>query len=133
MVDQSMSDIHESTSCKLGADGEPCDLCRWANESAATQDRVALRADMARDRQYASLTVMRAAIYDVIDSGDQDGQQWALYEHDHVGNFPCWTEDEASHERELFVDAVCARVTTLQAPPFNFDAGLREESKERSI
>jgi hypothetical protein len=51
-----------------------------------------------------------AAIWDVIDHGDQDSQPWIFYPHD--SSFRDWTEEEAKSERSNFVKAV---VTKLEA------------------
>jgi hypothetical protein len=100
----------------------PCDCHQRTDQQTA----VAILNDIAEDGRYTSLSTVRAALFDVIDSGDQDQQPWALYEHDHGGTrFPSWTEDQASHERELFADTVVQRVIQLQSPPHRMDAGLQ--------
>lgn len=160
MVNQSLSDTHESSTCALGPNGQPCPMCALANEyerrSILTgSDKTALLDDVVQrarddlnhgqpltemrasnddsidpevsrrilraidqDQRFASLTVMRAALADVLDAGDPDNLGEWLF---------CKTESDWQTERRaVFIDAVCARITTLQAPPFNFDAGLRE-------
>jgi hypothetical protein len=124
MTNQTMADIHDSTTCALGPGGRPCDMCWWANH-AAKVDKAELLGDIRQDHRYASLSAVRMAIFDVIDSGDRDQQPWALYENDHGEKFLAWTEDQANRERQLFADAVVARIAALQSPPHNLDAGLR--------
>lgn len=64
----------------------------------------------------ADVATIRAAILDVIDTGDQDGQHWFFYENtDGLHN---WTEDNANRDRMNFADAVVARIIQLQQPPF---------------
>lgn len=43
MVNQFMSDIHESSTCQLGPLDGPCDLCAMANEGERKQRQQALR------------------------------------------------------------------------------------------
>lgn len=111
MANQPPSITHDSSTCQ-------CDVCRWANENA-TLDRSELRADLTRDHQYASLSVVRAAVADVLDAGDSENAgEWLFYSTE-----PDWRMDD---RRARFMDAVCARITALQSPPHNMDAGLRE-------
>jgi hypothetical protein len=74
-----------------------------------------------QDQTFASLTTVRAAIYDVIDKGSFSGW-WELYDE---GDNPEVTEDMVNQERCDFVDAVCARTLALQREPHGMDAGLR--------
>jgi hypothetical protein len=89
--------------------------------------------------QVVSVFVVRAAIADVLDAGWQCEHGCDLR---HPWMFP--TEmfagddvptDDDLLQRECFMDAVCARITALQAPPHNLDAGLRalvEKAKEKT-
>jgi hypothetical protein len=75
---------------------------------------------MERDKQFASLSVIRAAIADVLDTGDSENAgEWLFYSTE-----PDWRMDD---RRERFTDAVCTRIVELQAPPHNMDAGLLAE------
>lgn len=71
-------------------------------------------------QNFAGIATIRAALFDVLDHGDQDGQRWAFYENPHegfaAGTF-AWTEDNANTERSNFVGAVIARIAELQNPP----------------
>lgn len=184
MVNQSMSDVHDSDNCHLGPNDLPCDMCVAADKHEHEQRQRALKrlaeagvfssgepststdADKAalldvviqrarddlndgrpltemrhdgssrlspverriaqaieRDRQYASLTVIRAAVFDVLEAGYRFRNHakpvpW-LFFHDE--------SDEQSEVRERFLDAVTARITELQAPPHNMDARLLAE------
>lgn len=78
---------------------------------------------MQRDRQYASLTVVRAAVADVLDAGYQFKNHakpcpW-LFFHDE--------SDGQTEVREQFMDAVTTRIVQLQAPPHEMDARLQAE------
>lgn len=131
-----MSDIHDSATCTLGPDGGPCDQCRAANEyeERRLSDPVLLQRltmAMARDRQVASVTVVRAALADVLDGGYQCSRGCDLK---HPWLFPTElfpgdkqpTDDDLGL-RERFLDAVTARIAELQAPPHNMDARLLAE------
>lgn len=175
MVNQSMSDIHDSDNCHLGPNDLPCDMCVAAAEHEHKQrqqalktlaeagvfsggdpstltdtDRAALlegvlqraRDDLndgqpltemrqsvdpavaqriliaiERDKQFASFTVIRAAGFDLIDDYCQSDVWWTLNSRN---------EEEANEARERFMDDFCARITALQAPPHDMDAGLRK-------
>lgn len=50
---------------------------------------------------------IKDAIINVLARGDQDGQPWAFYEHDHGGvKGSEWTAGLAMRERVLFAEAV---------------------------
>jgi len=70
------------------------------------------------DRRFASLTTIRAALFDVID--DDDGTCWrfypAMFANDNLAL------DEANERRCAFVDAVTAHIAELQRAPHNFDS-----------
>jgi hypothetical protein len=70
-----------------------------------------------QDQTFASLTTVRAAIFDVIDAG-----RWEFYEQLSFGI----TQDRANEQRCDFVDAVSKRILQLQQSPHGMDAGLRE-------
>jgi len=128
-ANQSMSGVHDSLSCQLGPNGGPCELCTWANKSA-TMDKAELLGDIRQDQYYASLSVVRMAVLDVIDAdcyhNDNLSHEWLLNAND---------EDFANEQRELFADKVVERITQLQSPPHGMDAGLLkglgENRKER--
>jgi hypothetical protein len=176
VTNQSMSGSHESTTCTLGSNGGPCELCQLANEServrvrglneftpAEVQAMVAgllatggsgddvgdddadefspavnrrLLTAIQRDGQAASVTVVRAAIADVLDTG------CTCYDEKHpweLDDGPEDNEDDVNQQRERFIDAVTARIAELQAPPHNMDARLlaevertRKERKEKA-
>jgi len=71
------------------------------------------------DNLFIDVATLRAVILDVLDSGDISADMWE-------GDFDTWevTEDEATENRGLFVDAVIKRVQTLCAPPFNLGVKL---------
>jgi hypothetical protein len=107
---------------------EDCD-CSQHRAGAAEIDPAVLQrisAAITRDQTFASLTTVRAAIYDVIDKGSFSGW-WELYDE---GDNPEVTEDMVNQERCDFVDAVCARILALQREPHGMDAGLREDALE---
>ena len=58
------------------------------------------------DEQQIYLTIL-----EVLESGDQDEQPWAFYEHDHGGlkGFS-WTREQAMSERDNFAQAVVRKV-----------------------
>lgn len=71
-------------------------------------------------QNFASVATIRAAIFDLLDRGDQDGQPWVFNEIDRenfAGGRYSWTEDMVNVERINFVDAVVKRIAELQAPP----------------
>lgn len=184
MVNQSISDIHDSDNCHLGLGDLPCDMCVAAAEHEHKQRQRALKtlaeagvfsggepstltdADKAallegvlqrarddlndgqpltemgggsrlspveqriaqaleQDKQFASFTVIRAAVADVLDAGYKFKNHtkpcpW-LFFHDE--------SDEQTECRGRFMDAVGRRIIELQAPPHDMDARLlrREE------
>jgi hypothetical protein len=120
-VNQTKADIHDSTTCTLGPDGGPCELCAWAEGSRV--DAAELLRDIRQDRQYASVSVVRMAIADVVDIGEA-GLPWTFFPDDESAS-------QTDH-RARFIDAVAQRITQLQAPPHNLDAGLRERLTERA-
>jgi hypothetical protein len=70
-----------------------------------------------QDRHLASLTVVRAAIADALDTGPPpvDGHKcYWLFDHEDEG-------ESESENRAQFIDAVAQRVTQLQQPPHNMD------------
>jgi hypothetical protein len=107
---------------------EDCDCPRHRVGATKIDPAVLQRisAAIARDQAFASLTTVRAAIYDVIDKGSFSGW-WALYDE---GDNPEVTEDMVNQERCDFVDAVCARILELQREPYGMDARLREDALE---
>jgi hypothetical protein len=84
------------------------------------------------DRQMASITTVRAALFDVIDAGWQCSRScdlrhpWAFPTEMFAGD--AQPNDDDLQLRDRFVDAVIARIAQLQAPPHNFDATLRGDS-----
>jgi hypothetical protein len=105
---------------------EDCDCPQHQTGDAEIDFAVLERISTAisRDQTFASLTTVRAAIYDVIDKGSFSGW-WALYDE---GDNPEVTEDMINQERCDFVDAVCARILALQREPHGMDAGLRGDA-----
>lgn len=62
---------------------------------------------------FADTKTIRAAIFDVIDSRE-DNPWWFQ------GNSETnWTEDDANRERMRFVEQVVARISDLQSSPFD--------------
>jgi hypothetical protein len=102
---------------------EDCDCPRHRTGDAEIDPAVLehISAAITRDQTFASLTTVRAAIYDVIDKGSFSGW-WELYDE---GDNPEVTEDMVNQERCDFVDAVCARILALQREPHGMDARLR--------
>lgn len=102
---------------------EDCDCPQHRTGTAKIDPAVLepISAAITRDQTFASLTTVRAAIYDVIDKGSFSGW-WTLYDE---GDNPEVTEDMVNQERCDFVDAVCTRILELQREPYNMDAGLR--------
>jgi hypothetical protein len=86
------------------------------------------------DGRYASVSTVRAAIFDVIDGGCTCGASekhpWELDEV-HVGSKETseTIEEIVDMQRERFVDSVCTRITQLQSPPFELDGELWERMK----
>jgi hypothetical protein len=117
---QTVTGVHDSATCK-------CEFCAWTNQTAAL-DRADLLTEVKQHGQYASLATVRCAVADVLDT----------YPPANVGSrasWQFWPGDESETEtltRVAFIDAVTQRVAQLQAPPHNFDAGLRKSvEKER--
>ena len=65
-------------------------------------------------QNFAGVATIRAAIFDLIDSGDH-GVPWRFYEEQTESRNI--TEDAATTDRVLFVDAVITRIAELQNPP----------------
>lgn len=65
-------------------------------------------------QNFAGTATIRAAIFDLIDSGDH-GLPWRFYEEQTESRNI--TGDAATTDRVLFVDAVIARIAELQNPP----------------
>jgi hypothetical protein len=92
----------------------PCDCHQRTDQQTA----VAILDDIAEDGRYASLSTVRAALFDVIDGGDSENSgEWLFYSTE-----PDWKMDE---RRERFANAVAQRITQLQSPPHGMDAGLQ--------
>lgn len=84
-----------------------------------------VREGMANDQSPASLTTIRAALADVLDTGDEDGQPWDhFYEIQRTNPALSWTQDNANGERVRFMDAVVRRIAQLQHAPHHYDAAL---------
>jgi hypothetical protein len=135
MANQSLSDTHDSATCHLGVNRQPCEMCAWVNgtgpmppavERLAVEIQVGIDIDRAIDatnaeyRQVGSVACVRAAVADVLDEGDSENcGEWLFYSTE-----PDWKMDE---RRTRFIDAVVAAITTLQSPPHNMDARLRAD------
>jgi hypothetical protein len=78
-----------------------------------------------QDQHLASLTVVRAAIADVLDTGftDEDVRQRAWI-------FLLLESEQETERRTRFIDAVCQRIAQLQQPPHNMDAGRLRTQRE---
>jgi hypothetical protein len=139
-----MAGEHESTTCALGPDNQPCQLCAWANESERReQEREAqptttlspveqrILAGIQQDQTCASVTVVRAALDDVIDAGYQCSKgcdlrhSWTFRTEAFIGD--AQPTDEELELRMKFTDAVVERIAELQAPPHEMDARLLED------
>lgn len=111
---------------------EDCDCPLHRTGDAEINPAVLQRisAAITRDQTFASLTTVRAAVMDVIDSGDPNmaGRIWFFYER--INGMEIWNEEFANQQRCDFVDAVCARILELQREPHGMDAGLREDALE---
>jgi hypothetical protein len=109
---------------------EDCDCPEHQTGDAEIDPAVLQRisAAITRDQTFASLTTVRAAVMDVIDSGDPNmaGRIWFFYER--INGMEIWNEEFANQQRCDFVDAVCARILALQREPHGMDAGLREDA-----
>ena len=66
------------------------------------------------DRRFASLTTIRAALFDVFDQNVRELSANDCDKHQ-------TTDEEACENRCDFVDAVCQRIAQLQSTPHNFD------------
>jgi hypothetical protein len=95
---------------------EDCDCPRHRTEDAEIDPAVLQRisAAISQDQTFASLTTVRAAVMDVIDSGDPNmaGRIWFFYER--INGMKIWNEEFANQQRCDFVDAVCRRIFELQ-------------------
>jgi len=78
-----------------------------------------IQAAIHNDRTPASLTTMRAAIFDVIDAGchHDDGMS-------HEWKLNALEESFANEQRCAFVDEVTKRIGELQAEPHHYDQAL---------
>lgn len=134
---------HDSLTCNLGPDGQPCTMCWWANgsgyvsrdeQSLLTEEEaqlvigaIPLQAlpDEPRDyndKQIASVATIRAALFDVIDGGDPDNlSEWLFYKTE---------SDWQTRRRAEFVNAVIERIGELQCPSHGFDVRTKEPSDE---
>jgi hypothetical protein len=83
---------------------------------------------MERDKQFASFTVVRAAVADVLDAGGVVLPP--VSNHPHPWIFGADEREEQTECRERFMDAVCARIVELQSPPHSMDARLLAELKQ---
>lgn len=99
--------------------GHTCRGTELAQGVGAVTEPAALHLTLSdQGRMFVGVATIRAAIFDVLDRGDQDEPPWAFYEHDHGGvRGLAWTEDDANVERRVFVDNVIARIAELQSPP----------------
>lgn len=75
--------------------------------------------DERRKQNFAAVSTIRAAIFDVIDGGDWPHAHWEFYEHDLL------SEDGANQNRTKFVGMVLTRIQQLQNPPHD---GIRLEN-----
>jgi hypothetical protein len=128
-----MAGEHDSATCTLGPDNQPCQPCAWANESERRQQplkgltetelvtaiKTAVDATTAEYAQVATVACVRAALFDVLDSNTKELYAFDC-EHHRV------TDEEATEARYEFVDAVMKRITELQAPPHGMDRRLLE-------
>jgi hypothetical protein len=153
-----LSEVHDSSTCRLGSGCNPCEACTAAIEYEQRQvisrvhqmmsedcdcpkhrDQVKpsccdrcdesdkqeldqgtaynILAAIENDKRFASLTTVRAAIMDVIDTGCQHADSLT-----HEWQFNNTDEDFANGQRCDFTDAVCRRIAELQQPPHSFDS-----------
>jgi hypothetical protein len=102
-------------------DGEPLtEMRRSSSRLNPVEQRIAQA--MERDRQFASITVIRAAVADVLDAGD--AALPPVGNHPHPWIFGVDEREEQTECRERFMDAVCTRIVELQSPPHSMDARL---------
>jgi hypothetical protein len=101
-------------------DGKP--LTEMAHDAGVEQR---ILTAIKQDQRLASLTVVRAAIADVLDVGPPSiyGRKcYWLFDHEDEGECE-------SKTRAQFIDAICQRITQLQQPPHNMDG--ERSTKER--
>jgi hypothetical protein len=115
-IEQLIARIH-------AAMAEDCDCPQHRTGDAGIDPAILQRisAAITRDQTFASLTTMRAAIFDAFDQNVKE-----LAAHD-CERHPV-TDEEASDNRCDFVDAVCARILALQREPHGMDAELRGDA-----
>lgn len=100
--------VHNSETCDAD-NGTPCAMCRWADEQERRQlQHEPQRVEDDRRLLWADAATIRAAVFDIVDSGDENGQRWALAEDGY------WTEDDINRERVAFADALLRRIHELQ-------------------
>jgi hypothetical protein len=106
-------------------DGQPLtEMRRDGSSSRLSPVEQRIAQAMERDKQFASLSVVRAAVADVLDAGD--AALPPVGNHPHPWIFGVDEREEQTECRERFTDAVCARIVELQSPPHSMDARLRE-------
>jgi hypothetical protein len=106
-------------------DGQPLTEMRRSGSRLNPVERRIAQA-MERDKQFASFTVVRAAIADVLDAGDVALPPAGSHPHPWI--FGVDEREEQTECRERFIDAVCTRIVELQSPPHNMDARLRAKT-----
>src|SRR5690242_10641695 len=121
-----MSKVVERARADLN-DGKPLTEMVGGDSDDAQLKRNILAA-IGNDQHPASLTTIRAAIYDVIDAGCHHPDGFT-----HEWKFNAFEEDFANAQRCDFVDRVAARIVELQAAPHLFDVELLRKLSDAKV
>lgn len=119
--------IHDSTTCTAGVDGQRCEMCQFA-QNASQANSGLFRAEQGKKIDsspsdasgivyLADTVTIRAALFDALDENTVE-----LYAND--CEHCTVTDEEASENRYLLADILIGCIARLQRPPHNMGVKL---------